>query len=122
MDTPTTLLEAVRHFSDADNCERAMRNARWPGGKPRCPECQSTNIGEIKTRRLLRCRDCRRTWSWRTGTIMEDSALPLSAWLSAIWAEANGGASSTMLAETLGIQQKSAWRMTVMIRAAMEIA
>ena len=123
MDTPETLLEAVRYFSDADNCERAMRNARWPGGKPRCPECDSTNIGEIKTRRLLRCRDCRRQIYTKRGTIFEDSPLGLDKWLVAVWCIANckNGISSHELARALGVQQKTAWFMLHRIRTAMEV-
>lgn len=123
MDTPETLLEAVRYFSDADNCERAMRNARWPGGKPCCPECQSTNIGEIKTRRLLRCRDCRRQIYTKRGTIFEDSPLGLDKWYTGIYAVANvPEVTSMMLARAIGVSQKSAWRMLNCIKTAMELA
>lgn len=123
MDAPCTLIEAVRHFSDAENCERAMRNARWPGGKPKCPECGSENIGEIKTRRLLRCRDCRRQIYTKRGTIFEDSPLGLDKWLVAVWAIANckNGISSHELARALGVTQKTAWFMLHRIRTAMEV-
>ena len=86
MDTPTTLLEAVRYFSDLDRCEEYMRAMRWRGGKPRCPECESDNIGEIKTRRLLKCRDCKRQIYTKRGTIFEDSPLGLDKWFVAVWA------------------------------------
>src|SRR5690606_12365461 len=86
---PTTLIEAVRYFANLDNCERLMREMRWPGGKPQCPECGSTNIGEIKTRRLLKCRDCHRQIYAKRGTIFEDSPLGLDKWFVAVWAIAN---------------------------------
>lgn len=123
MDSPQTLLEVVKHYANLDNCERAMRRARWPDGKPRCPDCCSANLGEIKTRRLLRCRDCRRQIYTKRGTIFEDSPLGLDKWLVAIWAIANckNGISSHELARALGVQQKSAWFMIHRIRVAMEI-
>ncbi len=123
MDAPTTLIEAVRYFSDQDRCETTMRKSRWPGGVPVCPECGSKNIGEIKTRRLLRCRDCRRQIYTKRGTIFEDSPLGLDKWLVAVWAIANceNGVSSHELARALGVTQKTAWFMLHRVRTAMEI-
>lgn len=123
MDLPATLLEAVRYFSDIDRCEAFLRKLRWPTGTIRCPECNSTNIGEVKTRRLLQCRDCRRQIYTKRGTIFEDSPLGLDKWFVAVWCIANckNGISSHELARALGIQQKSAWFMLHRIRTAMEI-
>lgn len=100
-----------------------MRAMRWPGGKPQCPECESRNVGEIKTRRLLRCRDCRRQIYTKRGTIFEDSPLGLDKWFVAVWCIANckNGISSHELARAIGVQQKSAWFMLHRIRVAMEI-
>lgn len=123
MDTPTCLIEAVRYFSDLDRCEDYMRSLRWPGGKPCCPECGSENLGEIKTLRLLRCRDCRRKIYTKRGTIFEDSPLGLDKWFVAVWAIANckNGISSHELARALDVQQKTAWFMLHRIRKAMEV-
>lgn len=123
METPASLLESVRYFSDLDRCEAYMRSLRWPTGTISCPECNSTNVGEIKTRGLLRCRECRRQIYTKRGTIFEDSPLPLGHWFVAIWAIANckNGISSHELARTLDINQKSAWFMLHRIRKAMEI-
>jgi len=123
MDAPQTLIEAVRYFSDLDKCEETMRAARWSGGVPVCPECGSKNIGEIKTRRLLRCRECRRQIYTKRGTIFEDSPLGLDKWLVAVWSIANckNGISSHELARALGVTQKTAWFMLHRVRVAMEI-
>ena len=40
-DTPTTLIEAVRYFSDLDACDDYLRRIRWPTGTVRCPHCNS---------------------------------------------------------------------------------
>lgn len=123
MDTPKCLIEAVRYFSDLDRCEDYMRSLRWSGGHVRCPECASNNVGEIKTLRLLRCRDCRRKIYTKRGTIFEDSPLGLDKWFVAVWSIANckNGISSHELARALGVQQKTAWFMLHRIRKAMEI-
>ncbi len=121
-ETPKTLIEAVRCFSDLDVCEAYMRELRWHGGPPVCEHCGSDRIGEIKTMRLLRCKDCRKKLYTKKGTIFEDSPLGLDKWFVAIWAIANckNGVSSHELARTLGINQKSAWFMLHRIRCAMQ--
>lgn len=123
MDNPETLIEAVRYFSDLDRCEDLMRQLRWPGGEPKCTECGSKNVGEIKTRRLLRCRECRRQIYTKRGTIFEDSPIGLDKWFVALWSIANckNGISSHELARAIGVQQKTAWFMLHRIRTAMEI-
>jgi transposase-like protein len=70
VELPTTLLEAVRFFSDLDTCQRFMVNVKWPNGVT-CPECGGTNIGEIKSRRKFQCRmkGCRKQFSVKVGTI-----------------------------------------------------
>ena len=39
MDTPKTLLAAIRYFSDPQICEDYMREMRWAGSPPACPHC-----------------------------------------------------------------------------------
>jgi hypothetical protein len=38
-DTPQTLMEAVRYFSDLDTCHEYLRKIRWPRGVV-CPHCE----------------------------------------------------------------------------------
>jgi len=124
MSEPTTLIEAVRHFSDLPMCFEYMLTLKWPDGKICCPKCGERNIGRIVTRSMLQCRnkDCRKQFSTKVGTIFEDSPLPLSFWFVAIWCVANdkNGISSCELARAIGITQKSAWFMLHRIRLAMQ--
>ena len=121
-DLPRTLIEAVRYFADLDVCHRYLRRIKWPTGKPTCPHCgaASDRIGEIKTLRLLRCKDCRKKIYDLQGTIFEDSKIKLDKWLPAVWAVANckNGISSHELARALGVTQKTAWFMSHRIREA----
>lgn len=120
-DSPKSLLEAVRYFSDLDRCSAYLRALRWPGGKPMCPECESDRIGEVATRRLLRCKECRRQFSDKVGTIFEDSPLGLDKWFVAVWCIANckNGISSHELGRAIGVTQRTAWFMIHRIREAM---
>lgn len=121
-ETPKNLMAAVRYFADKKTCNDYMRQIRWPDGQPTCPRCRSTRIGEIKTRSMLRCKDCRKQFSYKVGTIFEDSPLGLDKWFVAIWSIANckNGISSHELARALGVTQKTAWFMLHRIRAAMQ--
>ena len=123
-DTHKTLIEAVRYFDDPEICDEYMRQIKWPDGKVACPQCGSDKIGEIKTRRLLRCRNCRRQLSAKVGTIFESSPIGINKWFVAVWSVANceNGISSQELASAIGVTQKSAWFMLHRIRLAMDAA
>jgi transposase-like protein len=122
MKSPKTLIEAVRFFSDLDVCNEYMKQIKWPDGKITCPACKGERIGEVKTRKMLRCKDCRKQFSYKVGTIFEDSALGLDKWFVAVWCitNAKNGISSYELHRALGVTQKSAWHMLHRIRLAMQ--
>lgn len=117
IETPETLMDAVRYFADQQVCNEYMRRIKWPDAKPSCPHCGSENIGEVKSRNLIQCRACRKQASYLTGTFMADSRVPLEKWLPAIWASQHG-IGSTALAAALGVTQKTAWLMLNKILAA----
>lgn len=122
-DLPDSLLEAVRYFSDLAVCHAYMRKIKWPDGVIVCPNCEASGerIGEIATRHMLRCKDCRKQFSCKVGTIFEDSPLGLDKWFVAVWciANAKNGISSHELGRALGVTQKTAWFMLHRIREAM---
>ena len=119
--TPATLVEAVRYFSDADTCLSYLIPIRWPHGIT-CPHCASVESSFIASRRIWRCKVCKKQFSVKIGTIMEDSPLGLDKWLTAIWliANAKNGISSWEIHRALGITQKSAWFILHRIRLAMQ--
>jgi transposase-like protein len=99
-----------------------MRKIKWPNGRIVCPHCGSNRIGEIHTRHILKCRDCRKQFSHKVGTVFEDSPLGLDKWFVAVWCIANcrNGISSHELGRAIGVTQKTAWFMLHRIREAME--
>ena len=119
--TPATLVEAIRYFADADVCLSYLIPIRWPHGIT-CPHCASTESSFIASRRIWRCKGCKKQFSVKIGTIMEDSPLTLDKWLTAIWliANAKNGISSYEIHRALGITQKSAWFLLHRIRLAMQ--
>ena len=118
---PKTLLQAIRYFSNPDNCLNFMAELRWPDGVT-CPHCEHTEVMFLKTRRIWKCKSCRKQFSIKTGTVLEDSPIGLDKWLSAIWLIVNSknGISSYELHRALGITQKSAWFLSHRIRLAMQ--
>ena len=125
MDTPRTLVEAVKFFASPDNCREYMVARRWPNGV-NCPVCGSESVYFDKGRNGWECktRHPKRKFTLKTGTIFEDSALGLDKWLPAVWMIANmkNLVSSHELARSLGVTQKSAWFMLHRIRLALQDA
>lgn len=119
--SPKTLTEAIRYFSDPDTCLKFMIPLRWPAGVS-CPRCGSVDHSFLSTRRVWKCRGCKKQFSIKVGTVMEDSPLGLDKWLTAIWliANAKNGISSWEAHRALGITQKSAWFLLHRIRLAMQ--
>ncbi|HLW48683.1 MAG TPA: IS1595 family transposase [bacterium] len=118
---PKTLIEAVRYFSDQDVCRGFVAALRWPQG-PVCPACGVVEPLFLQTRKLWKCRACKKQFSVKVGTIFEDSPIGLDKWLPALWmiVNAKNGVSSYEIARSLGVTQKTAWFMMHRIRLAMQ--
>ena len=120
---PTTLVEAVRYFSDADTCLEFMVSLRWPNGAT-CPQCGSKEVTFLKNAQLWKChtKHPKQKFSVKMGTVFEDSPISLDKWLAAIWMIANckNGISSYEIHREIGVTQKTAWFMLHRIRLAMQ--
>ena len=114
-----TLIQLTRMFPDDATAERWFIEQRWPDGV-HCPACGSTNIQERPTRKPapFRCRDCRKDFSTKTGTLMQGSNLGFQTWAMAIYLFNTNlkGVSSMKLHRDLGVTQKTAWHLAHRIR------
>ncbi len=114
-----TLIELTRMYPDDATAERWFVETRCPGGV-HCPCCGSINVQERETRKPqpYRCRDCRKDFSVKLGTLMEGSKLGFQIWAMAIYLMMTGikGTSSMKLHRDLGITQKTAWHLAHRIR------
>jgi transposase-like protein len=121
--TPRTLLEAVTYFADPDRAHAYAVAARWPNGIA-CPRmgCGSASVQVLAKRRKFRCKECGRDFTAKVGTIFEQSAIPFTKWLPALWLLANtkNGTSSHELGRALGVTQKTAWFMLHRVRQTMK--
>ena len=122
---PKTPSEAVAFFADADTSRRCVAALRWPDGIA-CPVCGSRWLHFDRTRNGWEChtRHPRRRFTLKTGTLFEDSSVPISKWLVAIWIFAGSATvpNSRALARRLGVTQKTAWFMLLRIRIAARLA
>ena len=116
-----TLAEAIQYFSDPNVTMEFVAKLRWPSG-PVCPRCGGKEHFYLKTRRLWKCKACKKQFSVKVGTIFEGSSVGLDKWLVAIWMTANSGAavSSYEIQQTTGVTQKTAWFMLRRIKLAMQ--
>lgn len=117
MDSPKTLLEAIAYFSDEQVCIDAVAMMRWPNGA-QCPACESGEPYYLRTQLRWKCRECRRQFSVKQGTVFQDSPVSLKKWLPALWLLVNckNGISSWEIHRALGVTQKTAWFMLQRLR------
>ena len=115
----TSLYEFITMFPDEESARKYFELKRW-NGNVRCPHCGRHNITECKNQKPMpyRCRDCRKFFSVRFGTILEESKLPLHKWLFCMYLlyTSRKGISSIQVAKTLGVTQKTAWFLCHRIR------
>lgn len=124
MEKIKTLQQAILYFSNEKVCVEFISRVKWGGeGKPFCPKCGSDNVIGLSTRPVFKCREkgCKKQFSIKAGTIFDNSPLPLSKLLPALWlvCNAKNGISSCELSRSLGIHQSSAWHLLHRCREAM---
>jgi transposase-like protein len=101
----------------------------WPQG-PVCPHCGNVDARRItkaagKTTRvgLYNCKECRKPFTVKIGTVFEASHVKMHLWLQAMFlmVSSKKGVSSNQLHRTLGVTLKTAWFMSYRLREAMRV-
>jgi len=101
---------------------------RW-GECPCCPRCGDTDVYQMRERKtrernsrfLWRCRGCKKQFTVRIGTVLEDSPIPLRHWAFAFWAASSSkkGVSALEIQRQTGLSYRSALFVLHRIRFAM---
>lgn len=114
-----TLQQAIQYYSDEQVCISTVAAARWPNS-PVCPACEHKEHWYLKSQKRWKCKECHKQFTVKLGTIFEDSPIPLTKWLPAMWliASCKNGISSYEISRSIGVTQKSAWFMLHRIRLA----
>jgi transposase-like protein len=116
-----SLLDVFKNYGTEDQCAEALFKWRWPDGF-RCPWCGSSSHSVLKTRKLYQCSDCRHQTSLISGTIFEQTKLPLTIWFLAIHllTQAKTGLSALSLKRQIGVSYNTAWSMKQKIMQVMK--
>lgn len=120
---PQTLQETIKFLADGDRAFNFAVSWRWPNGVT-CPVCEGEAVSFIPSEKRWNCRnkECRKRFSVKTGTVMEQSPLKIETWLAGMWlvANAKNGISSHEIARSLGITQKTAWFLRARVQEIMQ--
>ena len=108
----------MQTFADKAEAETWFIERRWPDGV-RCVRCCGSNITERPaSQQRFWCKNCRRSFSVKTGTFMEGSNLTYPQWAIGFFLYSTNlkGVPSMKLHRDLGVTQKAAWHMAHRIR------
>ncbi|HYG15310.1 MAG TPA: IS1595 family transposase [Bacteroidia bacterium] len=113
-----TILDVVTIFSTDSRCIKHLEHIRWKGNVI-SPFDASSTVYKSKNNRY-KCRNTNKYFNVRTGTIFEDSKIPLTKWFMAIYLALSDkkGISSYQLSRYISVTQKTAWFMLHRIRMA----
>jgi transposase-like protein len=125
----SAVLEALRlACNDEGRAVEFFERHRW-SDSPACPRCGDVNVyqmtgkdgGRNKDYRW-RCRGCKRMHSVRTGTVLEETRLPLRHWAFALWSACSNkkGVSALQISRECEISYKSALFLMHRIRRGMK--
>lgn len=114
------LVDIHTMFPTDEKCRELLVRLRWPEG-PRCPRCKMDAVELETDKQLFYCKDCDYQFSVLSGTIFNDTHLPLFKWFAAtmLVVEAKKGISACQVQRTLGMSYKTAWYLCHRIRKAM---
>jgi transposase-like protein len=116
-----SLLELFKNYGTEEQCAKALFAWRWADGF-RCPHCGSSSYSTLKTRKLYQCSACHHQTSLISGTIFEQTKLPLTLWFLAIHLilQAKTGLSALALMRQIGVSYNTAWSMKQKIMQVMK--
>ena len=116
------LMETLNTESD---CRNFLKKLLWNSDKPSgCPRCGNTTTYSFKNGKDYKCSSagCNKKFNILTGTIFENTKLPLKKWIAMIYMASSykRGISSYQVGRILGIEQKTAWNCMQKIRKLFE--
>jgi len=117
-----SLIELMDKFPNDAVAEDWFASVRWSDGQPVCPFCESARISIVANRKPMpyRCKDCRKHFSVKHGTVMHSSKLGCRVWAISIYLLTTGlkGTSGMKLHRDLNVTYKTAWHLAHRIRKA----
>jgi len=118
VDYPKDYRELVTRFPSQDACIDYLAEIRWKGGYI-CPSCSSREFWRSK-RKLWICSVCEFQSSVLSGTLFQDTKLPLPLWFQMMWwfVGPKNGASALALMQNFGIgSYRTSWKLLQKLRS-----
>ena len=114
------LISLIEKFRDEETCREYLEKLRWSADVC-CPRCGDLSVSEISTRDQFDCNGCRYRFSVTSGTIFDNTNLPLWKWFVTIYliCESKKSISANQIKRTIGVTYKTAWHLCHRIRSAM---
>ena len=114
------LISLIEKFRDEETCREYLEKLRWSTDVC-CPRCGDLSVSEISTRDQFDCNGCRYRFSVTSGTIFDNTNLPLWKWFVTIYliCESKKSISANQIKRTIGVTYKTAWHLCHRIRSAM---
>ena len=115
-----TLVDVITHFDTDERCREMLVRLRWPNGIE-CPRCKMPAVELATAKQLFYCKGCDYQFTATSGTVFNDSHLPLQKWFLAtlLLCESRKGHSANQMKRELGVSYKTAWYLCHRIRYAM---
>ncbi len=114
--------EFLRKYGTESRCRRALYRARWPMGF-RCPACGDRRRSSFRrgAQTIYQCRACQHQSTLISGTLLQDTKLPLTTWFLAIHllTSTKTNMAALELKRHLGISYRAAWRLKHKVMQAM---
>lgn len=111
-----SILELINAFPNNEVCIEHLEELRW-GGVVVSPFESDSKVYKCANSRY-RCKNTGKYFNVKTGTIFDNTKMPLQKWFLAIWLVTSHkkGISSLQLSRDIDVTQKSAWFMLQRIR------
>lgn len=104
-----SILDLLKAFPDEQSCIDHLESLRW-NGQVVSPYNADSQVYKCKGNKY-KCRSTNQYFNVKTGTIFEDTKIPLRKWFMAlyIFSSHKKGISSHQLAKDIDVTQKTAW-------------
>ncbi|HCE57686.1 MAG TPA: IS1595 family transposase [Prolixibacteraceae bacterium] len=111
-----SIIELLKTFPTEQSCIDHLTELRWNGNVV-SPFDSTSQVYSCKENKY-RCRNTGKYFNVRTGTLFDNTKVPLQKWFLAIWIATSHkkGISSIQLSKDIDVTQKTAWFMLQRIR------
>jgi transposase-like protein len=111
-----SIIELLNTFNTEQKCIRFLEKQRW-NGRVTSPFDADSKVYKLKNN-LYKCKNTGKSFNVKSGTLFENTKLPLRKWFLAIYLVTSHkkGISSLQLARDLDVTNKTSWFMLQRIR------